>query len=146
MTGQNWGLSGLKNIWPVIRTGDLLSVILSPELLYILLINLRCVDRSPVLLYPSFIYLLLTSLYIPGCNFYKSGMLQNRLHTCTSNYNVITINTVGVQCWAISIARQTCQTDNMLLLVMPVKIGEKVLLWQVGIGQLAMNTLFLTVC
>ena len=146
MTGQNWGLSGLKNIWPVIRTGDLLSVILSPELLYILLINLRCVDRSPVLLYPYFIYLLLTSLYIPGGNFYKSGMLQNRLHTCTSNYNVITINTVGVQCWAISIARQTCQTDNMLLLVMPVKIGEKVLLWQVAIGQLAMNTLFLTVC
>ena len=29
LTGQNWGLSGLKNIWPVIRTGDLLSVILS---------------------------------------------------------------------------------------------------------------------
>ena len=73
-------------------------------------------------------------------------MLQNRLHTCTSNYNVITINTVGVQCWAISIARQTCQKDNMLLLVMPVKIGEKVLLWQVAIGQLARNTLFLTVC
>ena len=72
-------------------------------------------------------------------------MLQNRLHTCTSNYNVITINTVGVQ-WAISIVRQTCQKDNMLLLVMPVKIGEKVLLWQVAIGQLAMNTLFLTVC
>ena len=32
LTGQNWGLSGLKNIWPVIRTGDLLSVILSPNL------------------------------------------------------------------------------------------------------------------
>jgi len=31
LTGQNWGLSGLKNIWPVIRTGDLLSVILSPD-------------------------------------------------------------------------------------------------------------------
>ena len=30
MTGQNRGLSGLKNIWPVIMTGDLLSVILSP--------------------------------------------------------------------------------------------------------------------
>ena len=29
MTGQNRGLSGLKNIWPVIMTGDLLSVILS---------------------------------------------------------------------------------------------------------------------
>ena len=31
LTGQNRGLSRLKNIWPVIRTGDLLSVILSPE-------------------------------------------------------------------------------------------------------------------
>ena len=29
MTGQNRGLSGLKNIWLVIMTGDLLSVILS---------------------------------------------------------------------------------------------------------------------
>ena len=29
LTGQNRGLSGLKNIWPVIMTGDLLSVILS---------------------------------------------------------------------------------------------------------------------
>ena len=33
MTGQNWGLSGIKNIWPVIRTGDLLSDILSPAFL-----------------------------------------------------------------------------------------------------------------
>ena len=32
LTGQNRGLSGLKNIWPVIMTGDLLSVILSLEL------------------------------------------------------------------------------------------------------------------
>ena len=32
LTGQNRGLSGLKNIWPVIMTGDLLSVILSPGL------------------------------------------------------------------------------------------------------------------
>ena len=31
LTGQNRGLSGLKNIWPVIVTGDLLSVILSLE-------------------------------------------------------------------------------------------------------------------
>ena len=30
MTGQNWGLSGLKIIWPVMMTGDLLSVIFSP--------------------------------------------------------------------------------------------------------------------
>ena len=30
LTGQNPGLSGQKNIWPVIMTGDLLSVILSP--------------------------------------------------------------------------------------------------------------------
>ena len=30
LTVQNWGLSGLKNIWPVIRTGALLSDILSP--------------------------------------------------------------------------------------------------------------------
>ena len=29
LTGQNRSLSGLKNIWPVIMTGDLLSVILS---------------------------------------------------------------------------------------------------------------------
>ena len=29
LTGQNRGLSGLKSIWPVIMTGDLLSVILS---------------------------------------------------------------------------------------------------------------------
>ena len=29
-TGQNPGLSGLKNIWPVIMTGNLLSVIFSP--------------------------------------------------------------------------------------------------------------------
>ena len=28
LTGQNRGLSGLKNIWPVIMTGDLLSVII----------------------------------------------------------------------------------------------------------------------
>ena len=27
LTGQNRGLSGLKNIWPVIMTGDLLSVV-----------------------------------------------------------------------------------------------------------------------
>ena len=31
LTGQNPGLSGQKIIWPVIMTGDLLSVILSPE-------------------------------------------------------------------------------------------------------------------
>ena len=30
LTGQNRGLSGLKNIWPVMMTGDLLFVILSP--------------------------------------------------------------------------------------------------------------------
>ena len=30
LTGQIRGLSGLKNIWPVIMTGDLLSVIFSP--------------------------------------------------------------------------------------------------------------------
>ena len=30
LTGQNRGLSGLKNIWPVIMTGNLLSVIFSP--------------------------------------------------------------------------------------------------------------------
>ena len=31
LTGQNWGLCGLiKNIWPVIMTGNLLSIILSP--------------------------------------------------------------------------------------------------------------------
>ena len=30
LTGQNRGLSGLKNIWSVIMTGDLLSVIFSP--------------------------------------------------------------------------------------------------------------------
>ena len=29
LTGQNRGLSGLKNIWPVIMTSDRLSVILS---------------------------------------------------------------------------------------------------------------------
>ena len=29
LTGLNWGLSGLKNMWPVIMTGDLLSVILN---------------------------------------------------------------------------------------------------------------------
>ena len=31
LTGQNPGLSGQKIIWPLIMTGDLLSVILSPE-------------------------------------------------------------------------------------------------------------------
>ena len=31
LTGQNRGLSGLKNIWPVIMTGNLPSVICSPE-------------------------------------------------------------------------------------------------------------------
>ena len=30
LTGQNRGLSGVKNIWPVIMTCDLLSVIFSP--------------------------------------------------------------------------------------------------------------------
>ena len=30
LTSQNRGLSGLKSIWPVMMTGDLLSVILSP--------------------------------------------------------------------------------------------------------------------
>ena len=30
LTGQNQGLSKLKNIWRVIMTGDLLSVIFSP--------------------------------------------------------------------------------------------------------------------
>ena len=30
LTGQNGGLFGLKNIWPVIMTGNLLSVIFSP--------------------------------------------------------------------------------------------------------------------
>ena len=33
LTGQNRGLSGLKNIWPVIMTSDLLSVIFSPGIL-----------------------------------------------------------------------------------------------------------------
>ena len=32
-TGQKRGLSGLKNIWPVTMTGDLLSIILSPALM-----------------------------------------------------------------------------------------------------------------
>ena len=32
LTGQNRGLSGLKNIWPVIMTGHLLSVIFSPAI------------------------------------------------------------------------------------------------------------------
>ena len=31
LTSQNWSLSGLKNIWTVIMTGDLLSVIFSPD-------------------------------------------------------------------------------------------------------------------
>ena len=31
LTGQNRGLSGLQNIWPVIMTGNLLSVICSPD-------------------------------------------------------------------------------------------------------------------
>ena len=31
LTGQNQALSRLKNLWPVIMTGDLLSVIFSPE-------------------------------------------------------------------------------------------------------------------
>ena len=56
-----------------------------------------CRQESSSTPLPLFIYNLLTSLYIPGCNFYKSGMLQNRLHA--SNNNFITINTVGVQ-WA----------------------------------------------
>ena len=34
LTGQNRGLSGLKNIWPVIMTGDPLSVIFSPFISY----------------------------------------------------------------------------------------------------------------
>ena len=34
LTSQNRGLSGLKNIWPVIMTGDLLSVIFSPGPLF----------------------------------------------------------------------------------------------------------------
>ena len=29
LTGQNWGLSRLKNMWQVIMTGDVLSVILN---------------------------------------------------------------------------------------------------------------------
>ena len=32
LTGQNLGLSGLKNILPVIMTGNLLSVICSPDI------------------------------------------------------------------------------------------------------------------
>ena len=32
LTGQNRGLAGLKNIWPVIMTGNLLSVICSPAI------------------------------------------------------------------------------------------------------------------
>ena len=31
LTGQNRGLSRLKNIWPVIMTGNLLTVVFSPE-------------------------------------------------------------------------------------------------------------------
>ena len=31
LTGQNQGLSGLKNIWRVIMTGDSLSIIFSPN-------------------------------------------------------------------------------------------------------------------
>ena len=31
LTGQDRGLSGLKNIWPVIMTGNLLSIICSPD-------------------------------------------------------------------------------------------------------------------
>ena len=34
LTGQNRGLSGLKNIWPVIMTGNLLSLIFSLAKLY----------------------------------------------------------------------------------------------------------------
>ena len=37
-TSQNRGLSGLKNIWPVIMTGDLLSVIFSPGLYSLILL------------------------------------------------------------------------------------------------------------
>ena len=31
LTDQNQGLSGLKNIWPVMMTGDLLSIIFGPD-------------------------------------------------------------------------------------------------------------------
>ena len=34
LTGENRGLSVLNNIWPVIRTGDLLSVILRPAVMH----------------------------------------------------------------------------------------------------------------
>jgi len=104
-----------------------------------------CRQESSSTIFPLFIYLLLTSLYIPGCNFYKSGMLQNSLRM--SNNNIfITMNTVGGQ-WVISIVRQTCQKDSMLLLVTLVKICEKVLMaschWRITC-KLIMNTFILT--
>ena len=46
LTGQNRGLSRLKNIWSVIMTGDLLSVILSPE--YLPLFNAFHSTKIPV--------------------------------------------------------------------------------------------------
>ena len=45
LIGQNQSLSGLKNIWPVIMTGDLLSVILSPAT-YVLLKYIKSLTLS----------------------------------------------------------------------------------------------------
>ena len=63
LTGQNRGLSGLKNIWPVIMTGDLLSVILSLELKVIKLVTF---SRSPSIPRKHFLILLIIkALFFP---------------------------------------------------------------------------------
>ena len=49
LTGQNRGLSGLKNIWPVIMTGDQLSVILSLALHFSRIFP----HASEILIYPN---------------------------------------------------------------------------------------------
>ena len=45
LTGQNLGLSGLKNIWPVIMTGNLRSVICSP----VMVLNRTCYTSGNII-------------------------------------------------------------------------------------------------
>ena len=89
MTGQNWGLSGLKNIWPVIRTGDLLSDILSPAFLSSgpatkLYFHVNFSKKNSIVLTPNM------AASSRGCK----PRIQSTLSIKTNNFGTGTVNLV----------------------------------------------------
>ena len=77
LTGQNWGLSALKNIWPVIMTGNLLTVLFSPDdckMAYFVSVKL-CTTRS-------FFHTFIIHTWNKVCNINKAIAINNNFNKC----------------------------------------------------------------